>query len=55
MNWSNDPETERRLREDLYNGNVQGAKEWLREIESDTLKDELCQVIREYEGYCNDY
>lgn len=50
MNWTNDPQTESKLREDLYNGNVEGAKEWLREIDSDTLKDELRQVIREYEG-----
>jgi predicted RNA-binding protein len=50
MNWSNDPITEQKLREDLYNGNVDGAKEWLREIDSEILKDELREVIREYEG-----
>ena len=50
MNWSDDPQTESKLREDLYNGNVTGAKEWLREIESDTLRDELRHVIHEYEG-----
>lgn len=52
MDWSDDPQTEAKLREDLYNGNVQGAKELLREIKSDTLKEELRQVIREYEGGC---
>lgn len=50
MNWSDDPQTEAKLREALYNGDVRGAREWLREIESETLRDELRQVIREYEG-----
>jgi hypothetical protein len=50
MEWSNDPGTEAKLREALYQGDVQSAKEWLREIEDANLRQELKQVIREYEG-----
>ena len=48
--WSDDPHTESRLREDLYNGNVRGAKEWLRQIEDPALREHLRQVIEEYDA-----
>lgn len=46
-----DVQTEAKLREALFNGDVQSARELLRVIDSETLRDELKQVVREYEGY----
>lgn len=50
MNWEADAEIEAKLREALYNGAVDEAKEWLREIDNDELKDYLREIIREYEA-----
>lgn len=45
-----DSQTEAKLREDLYYGDNEGAKERLRLIQNAKLKEELRRVIREYEG-----
>jgi hypothetical protein len=45
-----DSETESKLRENLFDGNVQAAKDYLDQILSDTLRERLRQVIHDYEN-----
>lgn len=45
-----DSETETKLRQNLFDGNVQAAKDYLGQILSDTLRERLRQVIRDYEN-----
>lgn len=45
-----DSETETKLRQNLFDGNVQTAKDYLSQILSDTLRERLRQVIRDYEN-----